>query len=98
VDIVEAMKKHDEETHPKGESLPDEQRVYRARVVMAFLRAGVPLSKLKHFRELLEEGAYRLTDTRHMLDTVPFILSEERERVKKEIEGEYLSLIFDGTS
>ena len=64
----------------------------------AFLRAGVPLSKLKHFRELLEEGAYRLTDTRHMLDMVPFILNEEKARVKKEIEGKCMSLIFDGTS
>ena len=63
---------------------------------MVFLWAGVPLSKLKHFRELLEEGAYRLMDTPHMLHTAPFILSEER--VKKEIEGKYLSLIFDGTS
>ena len=67
-------------------------------MVKAFLRAGVPLSKLKHFRELLEEGAYRLTDTRHMFDMVPFILSKERDQVKEEINGKCVSVIFDGTS
>ena len=33
-----------------------------------------------------------------MLDMVPFILSQERDQVKKEVEGECLSVIFDGTS
>ncbi len=97
MDIAAAMKQHDASTHSKGETLPEEQRVYRARVTKAFLRAGVPLSKLTHFRELLEEGGHRLTDTRHMLDMVPFILAQERDQVKKEIEGKYLSVIFDGT-
>lgn len=57
----------------------------------------MPLAKLKYFRELLEKGANRLTDTRHMLDMVPFILSQERDQVK-EVEGQCLSVIFDGTS
>ena len=65
---------------------------------MTFLRAGVPLAKLKYFRELLEEGAYSLTDTRHMMDIVPFVLSEEKAQVKAEIEGKCVSMIFDGTS
>ena len=79
------------------EKLPEEQRVYRAWVVKAFLRAGI-LSKLKHFRELFEEGAYRLTDTCHMLDMVPFILNQEKLQIKRETEGRYISVIFDGTS
>ena len=33
-----------------------------------------------------------------MLDLVPFILDEERARIKKEIEGKFVSVIFDGTS
>ena len=98
VDIAVAMKQYDDATHRKGETLPEEQRVYRVRVMKSFLRAGVPLAKLKYFRELLEEGAYRLTDTQHMLDMVPFILTQERDQVKKEVEGQCLSVIFDGTS
>ena len=33
-----------------------------------------------------------------MLDLMPFILEEERSRIKEEIQGKFLSLIFDGTS
>ena len=42
-DIVE---KYNEETHQKGETLPEQQQVYRIKVVTTFLRAGVPLNKL----------------------------------------------------
>lgn len=69
-----------------------------AQVAETCLQAGVPLSKLKYFREFLEEGGIRLTDTRHMLDMVLFILNQERDQVKKEIEGKCMSVIFNGTS
>ena len=36
----------DECEHPKGESIPTDQRVFRVKVVRTFLRAGVPLNKL----------------------------------------------------
>ena len=97
-DIASALKRYDETTQPKGQTLPDEQRIYRVKVVMAFLRAGIPISKLEYLRDILEENALRLTDTRHMLDLVPFILEEERSRIKEEISGKHLSLVFDGTS
>ena len=42
--------------------LPEAQQVFRVKVVSAFLRARVPLSKLQFFKELLEEGRYRLTE------------------------------------
>ena len=72
--------------------------MYRVKVVTAFLRAGIPLSKLASFRDLLEENAYRLTDRRHMFDLVPFILKREEEQICEEIAGKHLSVIFDGTS
>ena len=97
-DIAEALQRHNEATYRKSETLPQDQRIYRVKVVQTFLRAGVPLSKLAIFRPLLEEKALRLCDTRHMLDLVPFILDEERARIKKEIEGKFVSVIFDGTS
>ena len=58
-DIVAAMKAYDDKVHPKGETLPVEERVYRVKCVRTFLKAGVPLNKLDVFRELLEENAYR---------------------------------------
>ena len=33
-----------------------------------------------------------------MLDLVPFILNEEKARIRKEIEGKFIAVIFDGTS
>ena len=58
----------------------------------------MPLSKLECFRELLEENALRVTDRRHMSDLIPFILQEEQTRIKNEIEGKCVSVIFDGTT
>ena len=70
-DIASALKRYDETTQLKGQTLPKEQHIYRVKVVMAFLRAGIPISKLEYLRDILEENALRLTDTRHMLDLVP---------------------------
>lgn len=74
------------------------KRIYRIRVLTTFMRAGVPLSKLKYFRDILEESAMRLTEQSHMLDLVPFILEQERACIKEEIKGKHLSIVFDGTS
>ena len=52
---MEALKDYDKQLHPAGETLPDPQRVFRVKVVMSFLRAGAALSKLQHFREVLEK-------------------------------------------
>lgn len=97
-DIANALAKHNSEVHLRGETLPVAQQVYRVKVVTALLRAGIPLSKLDSFRDILEENAYRLSDRRHMFDLVPFILKEEEGRIQNEITGKYLSVIFDGTS
>ena len=54
-DISMALRKHDQEVHQKGETLPESQRVYLVKVATAFLRAGVPFKKVECFRELFEE-------------------------------------------
>lgn len=63
--------------------------MYRARVVITLMEAGIPLSKLDcpGLRELLEENSF-----------VPFVLQEQRTRVRNEIQGKDVSLIFDGTT
>ena len=98
-DIAEALRAHDAETHRKGETLPEKHNVYRAQVVIAFMKSGIPLSKLEcpDLRNLLQNG-YRLTDPRHMLDLVPFVLNQERTRIRSELQGKYLSVVFDGTT
>ena len=68
------------------------------KVVSTFLKAGVPLGIIQKFRELLEENATRLTNKHGMYDYLPFILSEEENRICTEIDGRYVAVIFDGTS
>ena len=66
--------------------------------MQTFLRAGVPLNKIGSFRIFLEESGYRLCDRRYMYDLVPFIVNEEVSRIKDEIQGKSLGVIFDGTT
>ena len=98
LEIVEALRSNDAMHNPKGETLPDNQRVYRVKVTRTFLSAGVPLNKIPIFRSLLEEIGFRLTDRRRMSDIVPLILQQEKEKIRNEISGKCLSVIFDGTS
>jgi hypothetical protein len=72
--IADALAAQNEDCHLKGETLAASQQVYRVKVLTCFLRAGVPLRKYDHFRELLEENALRLSDRRHMSDLIPFVL------------------------
>lgn len=99
-DLAQSLRAHDAQTHRKGETLPDEQNVYHVKVIMAFMEAGIPLVKLdcQSLRDLLQDNGYRLTDTRHMFDLVPFVLQEERSRLREEVQGKCVSVIFVGTT
>ena len=79
LEIVESLQSQDELEHPKGESLLDDQRVYRVKVVCTFLSARVALNKIPEFRDLLEQNTFHLTDRQRMSDLVPFILDQEKE-------------------
>ena len=96
--IAESLRKYDEECHPKGETLPENVRVYRVTVVKPFLKAGIPLSKVDCMRDLLEEHAFSLSGRQHLSETIPFIHQQEVEEIKKEISGKKVSVIFDGTT
>ena len=47
MEITKALKNYDASVHPKRETLPDCVRVFRVRVVTSFLKAGVPISKIR---------------------------------------------------
>jgi len=78
----------------RGKTLPEDQQVY----LVSVLKAGVPLTKIDHFRELLEEHAYWLTDGRNINDYVPVIFQQEEQRIHDDINGKVLSVVFDGTA
>ena len=81
-----------------GYGLPDSTRVYRVKVVTAMLKAGVPLSKVDLFRDLLEEHGYALTSSTNLRQLIPFIYQKELSRIKQKILNQPLSIIFDGTT
>ena len=97
-EISESLKRYDREFHPVGETLPESTRVYRVRVVSTMLKAGVPLNKLDKFRDLLEESVLSLTTSSSLRQLLPFIRQNEICHLKKEIEGKYVSILFDGTT
>ena len=47
---------------------------------------------------MLKENGHKLTDKRHILDLVPFVLDQERKRIREELKDKYVSIIFDGTT
>ena len=64
----------------------------------AMLKAGVPLSKVDLFRDLLEEHGYALMSSTNLRQLIPFIHQEELSRIKQDILNQPLSIIFDGTT
>ena len=90
-DIAEALEGYNTANHLRGETRQKNPQVFRIKVVTCFLRAGVPLSKLACFLELLEENAFRVSDRRHMSDLIPFIVQEEQALIKK---GKCVSVIY----
>ena len=83
--IVESLKAYEANANPRGEGLPEAQKLYRVKVITAFLKAGIPISKIDSLCDLLEEHAYRLTDARGMFDIMPFVHSQEQQKIHKEL-------------
>ena len=93
------LRKYDKDEHPIGETLSEEVRFYRIKVVTSFLKAGVPLSKIDCFHDLLEENAFRISQAFYLSQLVPFIHQQEQISVKNQIDQkEIVSIIFDGTT
>ena len=63
-------------------------------MVSTFLKAGVPLNKIDIFRDVLDEGSYRLAGRCSLSALIPFILSEEKQKIREEIAGKNVSIIF----
>ena len=96
--IADMLRKYDKDEHPIGETLSEEVRVYRIKVVTSFFKAGVILSKIDCFRDLLEEIAFRLSQASNLSQLVPFIHQQEQISVKNQIDQQEISIIFDGTT
>lgn len=96
--IPEMLKRYDADVHPVGETLPENERIYRIKVLTCFLKSGTPLSKLDCFRYILEEGGYRLTSSKHLGELIPIIQRQQEEKLMDELSDKNVSIIFDGTT
>lgn len=52
----------------------------------------------RQLRDLLEEGGYSLSDRSNLTKLIPFINQEEVNRVKEDIAGNQVALIYDGVA
>ena len=53
---------------------------------------------MEHFRELPEETGYPLSERHYMLDLVPFVRREEETRIKQEMSGKHIGVVFDAST
>ena len=47
--IASSLRKYNDEAHPRGETLPEQQQVHRVKVESTFLKAGFPSAKSINF-------------------------------------------------
>ena len=68
--------------------------MYHVKVLMAFLRAAVPLGKVDCFRQILGGNALWLTDRSHVANLIPLVRLEEQAHLKEEIRDKPVSVFF----
>ena len=68
------------------------------KIVQTLFKAGIPLAKANCLRELLEEDSTTLNSASNLSQLLPFILHEEMAKLKSEVQGQPISIIFDGTT
>lgn len=88
------------QAHPlqDGASVDTELQIYRYRVVESMLGNGIAMARVTGLRPLLERGGMSLTDSAHLGSMIPRIHEREIDLVTQEIVGQYVTLIFDGTT
>ena len=80
-------------------ALPNDVFVRRANVVEAFLKAVSPLAKADQLRPLMEGGSQRQTFSTHLSSLIPFLINNEKHRLKSELESaSHLTVVFDGST
>ena len=82
----------------KGASTDPDTMSYRHLVVSTLLYSGIPLSKADDLRPLLERSGYSVTAAANLRPLVPKVEHMELLTVKQELDGQYISLAFDGTT
>ena len=97
--VLKLLRENDSKNNPKGETLPQDMRLYRFELVESFLSAGIPLLKIDSLRPFLEKYGHRLTAHSHLSDLIPSVLTNEKETLRTELSvAQACSVIFDGST
>lgn len=87
--------------HVVGGCVSEADQAFRFATVRTLMGSGIPFNKLERgLKTLLQRcGSASLGDTADLKRTyIPLVRNEEYELLKKELQGEYFSVIFDGTT
>ncbi|KAK3274196.1 hypothetical protein CYMTET_17609 [Cymbomonas tetramitiformis] len=78
-------------------SLSPEIHLYRYRVTEAMMFAGIPILKTDYLRPVLERADIKLTGSEHLSQYIPKVEGLEFSAIHRELLGESVFLMFDGT-
>lgn len=96
---VVTLQQHFQATKAKGMNLSDSEALYRLNTLRMLMISGIPISKLDGpLRRALEHNNYSLTDSSHMRELIPVVQAEEMQLLSKELAGQHIAVIFDGTT
>ena len=91
-DIARSLKWYNAEVHGRGETLPEQQQVFRVKVVKYFKLMCHYVNLTFSMIFLKRQAIYRPTDRRFLFDLIPFILEEKKAHIKQSLHGQFLSI------
>jgi hypothetical protein len=82
-----------------GELVSDDKMAFRLDILKIFIQQGVAINKIDAFRPVLEKhSTSTLTGSSHLRLYIPALLAEEKRIIRESMCGQYVSIIFDGTT
>lgn len=85
--------------HHTQASVETSKHVHRMHVVQSFLISGTPLSRLQYFKSVLERDGFTIPDAKNLASTyIEKIELRELQRVREELDSQFIGIAFDGTS
>ena len=97
--LLTFLRGNDEKENPKGETLPEDMRLFRFDLIESSLSAGILCRKIDHLRSFLEKYGHRLTAHGHLLEMIPSAIEKEKTTLRTELsQVDACSVIFDGST
>jgi len=72
--------------------------LFRWTIVESFLRCGIALTKVDELRPVFELAGHPLTESSNLKAFIPKILLKEVNLIKSELEDQFMTISFDGTT